>query len=114
MLKMFTTVPQYYFFLKNWRFRVLVVGNILKEFHISAYIQVIYLKSKIYRTLKKYLSFKKMDLFFEIKIFVSIFVFGTVPYFLFVYVLVPGYGHKPTQQTASKNMFMLKMLTILP
>ena len=59
MLKMFTTVPQYYFFLKKWRFRVLVVGNILKEFHISAYIQVIYLKSKIYRTLKKYLSFKK-------------------------------------------------------
>ena len=34
-------------------------GNILKEFHISAYIQVIYLKSKIYRTLKKYLSFKE-------------------------------------------------------
>ena len=56
---MFTTVPQYYFFLKKWRFRVLVVGNILKEFHISAYIQVIYLKSKIYRTLKKYLSFKE-------------------------------------------------------
>ena len=57
---------------------------------------------------------RKMDIFFEIEIFVSIVVFGTVPYFLFVYVLVPGYGHKPTQQTASKNMFMLKMLTILP
>ena len=33
--------------------------KILKEFHISAFIRVIYLKSKIYRTLKKYLSFKK-------------------------------------------------------
>ena len=33
--------------------------NILKEFHISAFIRVIYLKSKIYRTLKKYLSFKE-------------------------------------------------------
>ena len=48
MLKMFTTVPQYYFFLKKWQFRVLVVGN-------------------------------------------------TVPYFVFVYVLVSYYEHKQTK-----------------
>ena len=55
-----------------------------------------------------------MDLFFEIEIFVSIVVFGTFPYFVFVYVLVPGYEHKKNQQTASKNKFRLKMLAILP
>jgi hypothetical protein len=55
-----------------------------------------------------------MDLFFEIEIFVSIVVFGTMPYFVFVYVLVPGYEHKKTWQTASENKFMLKMLTVLP
>ena len=55
-----------------------------------------------------------MDIFFEIEIFVSIVVFGTVPYFLFVYVIMPGYEHKKTQQTTLENMFTLKMFTTLP
>jgi len=55
-----------------------------------------------------------MDIFFEIEIFVSIFVFGTVPYFLSVYVIMPGYEHKKTQQTTLENMFTLKMFTTLP
>ena len=46
-------------------------------------------------------------------IFVSIVVFGTMPYFVFVFVLVPGYEQK-TQQTASKNKLRLKNLEILP
>ena len=32
-----------------------------------------------------------MDIFFEIEIFVLIVVFGTVPYFVFVYVLVMSF-----------------------
>ena len=45
-----------------------------------------------------------MDISFEIELFVSIVVFGTVPYFVFVYVPVPGYEHKHTQQTPPKNI----------
>ena len=37
-----------------------------------------------------------MDLFFDFEIFVSIIVFGTVPYFVFLYVFVPYHEHKQT------------------
>ena len=43
---------------------------------------------------------RKLDLLFEIKLFVSIVVFGAGPYFVFVYVPMPGYEHKNTQKTA--------------
>ena len=43
-----------------------------------------------------------MDIFFEIEIFVSIVVFGTVPYFLFVYVIMPGYEHKKLSKQLRK------------
>ena len=55
-----------------------------------------------------------MDLFFDFEIFVSIIVFGTVPYFVFLYILVPCHEHKQTQWKASENIFMFKMLTTLP